>query len=168
MSEPIITKRCCTCKEIKPLSEFHKSRRTKDGHRCYCKICCSQYQKSEKGKAAQKRHAQSEKGKTYRKHYQQNEKWKAYQKCYKQTDKGKKNRQSAINKYVKRYPEKYMAKTAVRKAIKDSKLPRPDTRLCHYCPKPAQQYHHHKGYEPKHWLDVVPVCIDCHHKIKLL
>lgn len=33
------TKRCCHCKKRKPLSEFHRSKREKDGHRRTCKEC---------------------------------------------------------------------------------------------------------------------------------
>lgn len=32
-------KRCSKCKEIKPVSEFGRDRRNKDGLNCYCKIC---------------------------------------------------------------------------------------------------------------------------------
>ena len=34
-------KTCSKCGEEKPLSEFHKSKRTKDGHTCYCKPCAN-------------------------------------------------------------------------------------------------------------------------------
>lgn len=32
-------KRCCSCKETKSLSEFKRSKGTKDGYRHYCKEC---------------------------------------------------------------------------------------------------------------------------------
>lgn len=32
-------KRCCTCKESKPLIEFHKDSTSKDGHVYRCKVC---------------------------------------------------------------------------------------------------------------------------------
>ena len=32
-------KKCYTCGELKPLSEFHKRKDSKDGHQGYCKLC---------------------------------------------------------------------------------------------------------------------------------
>lgn len=44
MSETIITKRCSTCKNNKPISEFNKNRAQKDGYHNQCKICkCEDY-----------------------------------------------------------------------------------------------------------------------------
>ena len=57
------------------------------------------------------------------------------------------------------------AKNFVNHAIRDGKLSRPDIKLCLYCPKSAQQYHHYLGYEPEHWLDILPVCRKCHTRI---
>lgn len=151
MSEPIQTKKCPQCKQIKPFSEFYKSK--KDGLTSYCKSCKKIYQqnyrKTEKGKLAQKRYQQTEKGKiTYRKGVAK----------YLKTPKGKAIRES----FNARNPNYRKAKNAINNAIRDGKLPRAKTLLCHYCPKPAQQYHHWHGYEPEHWLDVVPACRKCH------
>ena len=33
------TKFCPKCKKEKPLNEFHKNKRTKNGINCYCKEC---------------------------------------------------------------------------------------------------------------------------------
>ncbi len=32
-------KRCCRCKLIKPLSEFHNRFETRDGHNYHCRVC---------------------------------------------------------------------------------------------------------------------------------
>jgi hypothetical protein len=40
-------------------------------------------------------------------------------------------------------------------------LPRVRNLQCHYCGNRAHQYHHHRGYAPEHWLDVVPACRKC-------
>ena len=37
------TKRCRYCKKELPLSEFHKSRYTKDGRQAYCRECMNTY-----------------------------------------------------------------------------------------------------------------------------
>ena len=150
MAEPIISKRCPRCKEIKPISEFFKRQQSKDRLQYKCKTCCLQYNQSEKGRVANRK---------AKKKYNKTPKGKATKKKYERTPKGK-----AVKKRFKaRHPNQIKAKNAVNHAITAGKLPRPDTLLCHYCPKPAQQYHHWHGYEPKHWLDVIPVCILCHH-----
>lgn len=69
-------------------------------------------------------------------HYEQSEKGKITRKRYQQSEKGKAT--------VKRYQQ---------------------SEKCHYCPAQAKQYHHHNGYEPEHYLDVVPICIKCHGEI---
>ena len=50
-----IMKTCSKCKQFKPLSEFHKENKVKDGHRAECKICSSRddkkYRQTDKGKA---------------------------------------------------------------------------------------------------------------------
>ena len=43
MSESIQTKRCSKCKHFKPLFEFHKSKKVKNGHRSRCKQCRQKY-----------------------------------------------------------------------------------------------------------------------------
>lgn len=153
MSETIQQKICSECKQPKQLSKFSKRDKSKDGHQYQCKSCRNKqnkkYKRTEKGRAAQKRYNQSEKFKVAMKRHQQTDKFKITQKLDKS-----------------RHTEHYKARNAVNHAIVDGKLPRPDTRLCHYCPKPAQQYHHWHGYAPEHWLDVVPACIDCHNKLK--
>jgi len=186
MAEQIINKRCSHCKQTKPISEFRKNRTRKDKHQDICKLCQLKYQRdyrqTKKGKACANRYRQSEKGKDYQKTYQalysKSEKYKAYKKRYSQTEKfkiaQKRYRQSEKGKdcyhkkakqYAIRHQERRKAKSAVNNAIKCGKLPRPDTLHCSYCPNQAKLYHHHKGYEPKHWLDVIPVCIKCHTKI---
>lgn len=156
MSEEL-TKRCSGCKQFKPLSEFDKSRNQKDGHHNQCKICKKHYRNTITGKIAIRKgvgkYRNSEKGKTTRKRYRQSEKGKSVQ-------------QAGIKHFKALYPNQCRATSAVNHAIRDCKLPRSDTLLCHYCPKPAQQYHHWHGYEPEHWLDVVPVCKGCHIKKK--
>lgn len=175
MPDTIQTKHCSKCKQIKPISDFGKDKSRKDGHCHYCKECATnrrhtpqyqtwlkQYYQSEKYKIYQK----SEKFKVIQRRYWQTEKAKEAHRfrcqCYSQTEKGKANHRKNTKQFNIRHPERYKAHTAVMRAIKFGKLPRPDTRLCHYCPKPAQEYHYWHGYAPEHWLDVVPVCQICH------
>lgn len=54
------------------------------------------------------------------------------------------------------------AHDAVQAAIAAGRLPAAGTLSCADCGAPARVYHHHKGYAPPAWLDVVAVCDRCH------
>jgi hypothetical protein len=47
MDEPLFpvdaAKRCCTCKQVKPLDEFNKRKRSKDGRQGSCRDCNKAY-----------------------------------------------------------------------------------------------------------------------------
>ena len=190
MAEQIIFKQCSKCKgDPKPLSDFQRRKDSKDGHRNDCKICRYKYEieysQTEKGKAVRKkallRYDKSDKGKATHKRYQQGEKFKVTQKRYLQTEKGKakveRYQQSKKGKAAQRagqkrfrvrHPNQPKALIAVRDAIKKGILPKPNSLQCHYGDHQAQEYHHHKGYAPEHWLDVIPVCKKCHTNIRKL
>ena len=157
MSEQIISKRCSKCKEIKPFFEFHKNRKRKEGYQYYCKICnnvcAKKYHQTKKSKISQKRYQQSESGIINRR--------KASRK-FRKTEKYK----QVLKIYRTKNPGKRKALSAVSNAIASGKLPRSDSLQCHYCHKQAEQYHHHKGYAPEYWLDVIPACIPCHSNLK--
>ena len=122
------------------------------------------YNQNEKGKVIRERYAQSEEGKIAHrkafKKYARTEKGKAARKRYAQSEKGKVNQK----RFYVHHPNQIKAKKAVYYSIKIGRLPRPDTLFCHYCNHPAEHYHHWQGYEPEHWLDVVPACVECHKK----
>ena len=139
-------KTCYRCKQTKQLSEFHKSRRC--GIQGYCKSC---------NVITQRRYRKTPEGKVYQK---------CYQKPYRQSEKGKISHQASNKCFSVLHPNYIKAHSAVSCAIKTGKLISPKFLLCHYCSKPAQQYHHWKGYAPEHWLDVIPVCKECHYKCK--
>ena len=169
-------KPCTKCKEVKPLTEFRKNRNYKDGLTYWCKSChklyMETYQESPNGKIAIARHQQSEKAKATRvRYYQTNkERCKAYQFCYRQTDKFK----AALARYrqtdkgratlaamKQQHPERFKAREAVNIAVRAGRLPQPTTLQCSYCDNAAHNWHHSQGYEPEHWLDVVPACRSC-------
>jgi len=138
MAEQIITKKCCTCKQVKPVSEFYKKPDRKDGFRTSCKNCEKAYRQTPQRKVAVKRYWKSKKGKITIRHNQL--------------------------KHIAKFPERRKAKDAVHHAVEAGKLPYPKTLQCSYCPKQAEEYHH-PNYKPEHWLDVIPVCRKCHIKI---
>lgn len=65
-----------------------------------------------------------------------------------------------------RTPAQNAAYIAVQKAIWEyHTLPHPTTVRCKGCGVLADEYHHPNGYEGKHQLDVIPLCISCHRSL---
>lgn len=42
-NQPIATKKCSHCGETKPITEFNKNSKTKDGLKSWCRQCSSEY-----------------------------------------------------------------------------------------------------------------------------
>lgn len=95
MDENILYKKCPRCKELKPLSEFIKSKQTKDKLTCYCKDCEKERVKlwvennKEKNKETRKVYYEKNKEKIYKKnklwHQNNKEKYREYFKEYRKT-----------------------------------------------------------------------------------
>ena len=140
MSEPIKTKRCSKCKTIKPISEFHIRRNRKSGLMSSCKYCerirVVKWQQSPRGKQRRclidLKFHQSEKGKIARR------------------------------EYVARNREKTNAVRIVRSAVEKGLLPKVSEQKCSYCDNQAKHYHHPRGYDSTHHLDVIQLCVACH------
>lgn len=176
-------KQCTKCKEWKDESEFHKDKSQGSGLSPSCKKCknarSEAFRKSEKGRKYfrewQKSYRQTEKGKEYYKNYWNSDKGKATRKRFDSSDKGKEKakrlrttkkykiaHREANKRYRENNPEKIEAQSAVQIKIDAGKMPRAAELDCFLCKNKADHYHHHKGYDKKHWLDVVPVCVSCH------
>lgn len=56
------------------------------------------------------------------------------------------------------------ASNAVNYAIKKGLFKKPTTLPCINCGLRADHYHHHLGYDRRHWLDVQALCRSCHKK----
>lgn len=147
------TKRCYKCNIEKPISEFHKNKLAKDGLQSYCKSCSTklmaEYRATETGKLVFHKMNTSEKGH-------------AKYARYRKTEKYKNGHRLHATKYKKSHPEVIKAHQAVAKAIKDRVIPKAADFKCSRCDKQAKHYHHYLGYDPKHWLDVIPLCLQCH------
>ena len=143
MTKLFQTKRCSKCKQIKLISEFNQNKSRKDGLQHSCKFCQATYAQTDRGRIVIQN----------------------AQKSYRQTQKGKISAREGMKRYKFRHPDRRKAKAAVNSAVANGKLPHISTLLCHCCFGQAQQYHHHRGYEPKHRLDVVSICTKCHKKI---
>jgi hypothetical protein len=130
---------CSKCKKIKPVSDFHRQTKRKRGYAYDCKECCSKY-----------RREYHLKNKDY-----VNEVNKKYYQLHKE---------KIAKHYVGngKYTQKHRARQATNSAVRDGKLPNVSTLKCVDCGNDAQQYHHHKGYAKKQYLEVIPLCVYCH------
>jgi len=161
-------KTCRICLQTKALSEFYKNH-SKDGYFNECKVCqkayARKYQSLEIVKNRQKKYQQQESARIYqqlyRQYYHQSGRYAIAKKRHRQTEKYK----NTLKRYCTQHPELQKAWATVNIAVRAGKMPRPDTLQCSYSNHPATQYHHHKGYEKEHWLDVLPTCAKCHKKL---
>lgn len=81
---------------------------------------------------------------------------------FRMTERGRAIAKRAQDKYRASNREKVAARAAVNHAIEAGRLISPLLFTCTHCKHSAKHYHHHNGYDPAHWLDVVPVCTRCH------
>lgn len=109
-----------------------------------------------------RRYRQTSKGKATEKHRHKTPKCKGQQKKYEQTGKRKALKKKYAVRFNLKNPNNRKAKRAVAQAILNGRLISFHLRACYYCYEQAELYHHYLGYEPEHWLDVIPVCTGCH------
>jgi hypothetical protein len=92
------TKICFKCKEEKPISEFHRNKRNKDGYKGQCKSCCRKYIddnieiKREYEKIHRKTDEFREKRRVYDEKYHQTDQYQEYHQRYYKRDYVKENR----------------------------------------------------------------------------
>ena len=150
MSDTIIKKPCIHCQIIKPLFEFHKHSKMKDGHINKCKDCVCEYVrkwgKTKAGRLSDNKYRHSEKGKISRRRYNMSVKKKAA-------------RIRHSKRYYPTHRTEAKARIQIMMAVRAKRIPRPDTLLCIRCNGNAKEYHHPDYSKP---LDVVPMCTKCH------
>lgn len=153
MSDINSTKQCCTCKNIKPSSEFYKRSSRKDGLQSACKDCNKNYgdlyQKTDIYKRARENYQKSEAGKLAGA--------KAVAK-YQKTDAGKAAQAKSHAKYRTNNPIKTKAQHTASNAIPSGRLIKPDT--CEECPNTGRIEGHHDDYSVP--LVVRWLCRSCH------
>ena len=148
---------CARKGQLLPLSDFsfYSGHRTRYASRC--KECCRLYKQ---------RPGYKEWERQYQLAYSRTDKRRAQIKAYSQSEKGRAKRAITNRASQARNTEKVLARNAVSHAVEQKQLVPAFTLECgQNCGRPAFDYHHHLGYEPEHWLDVVPVCRTCHAKI---
>lgn len=131
MSETNSTKKCSKC-TYKPLSEFSKCDRNKDGLQYICKACGLEYRNTEDAKLTSEKYRKSEAGKL-------------------SLTKGK-------AKYKSYNPVKRKAHNAVSNAVRDGRMEKPDN--CSECPSTKRIHGHHDDYSLP--LAVRWLCRICH------
>ena len=129
-------KECAKCEKAKAVGEFGANRNNKDGLQKKCKQCRQEYNRSDAGKASNRRRVAR----------------------YARTAKGKASRKRHDARYKAKYPDKRKAVRVTNYAIETGRIPRPDTLVCS-CGKQAKEYHHPDYKKP---LDVIPLCLKCH------
>lgn len=140
------TKVCTKCKRTLPRSEFHRAVLTRDGLRGHCKDCRRIWIRDWK----RKKRAEGDL-EWLKKEHRDERKWAS-------GPAGEKYR--TANKDKLKAQER--ARSAVRRAVRDGKMPRIETLKCKTCGGQAAEYHHHLGYTKKHRLHVQPFCRTCH------
>lgn len=142
----LTTKRCNGCKVEKDISEFAINRNS--GRVYYlCRPCSAVKSRG-----------------MYIKHKAKKD---ATLAAYKASQRGRQVAHLASMRANKRYPDKQIARSRLRYAVKVGKISKS---ACEECGNPRVDAHHYLGYEPEHWYDVKWLCREHHrdaHKFSL-
>lgn len=133
------TKKCAGCGQVKPLSEFNRNRRNKDGLQDRCRQCFSEYNR--------------------RRYASDPERFKAS--ARKRRDQHPESDLETRLRACGKNPSKKNAQMAIDAALRCGALVKPD--VCYGCGKPATGRHldaHHHDYGKP--LEVVWLCKKCH------
>lgn len=142
----VTTKTCSLCKTTYPasLEYFHRDKRIRGGLKAACKNCTNQKQGDFRTK-----HPEKLLEYTKRYHVRHSQELVARSREWQQAN-----------------PQKRHAQDAVHSAVRAGKIQRATSLTCVHggvrCKGAATGYHHHRGYDKEHWLDVIPVCSPCH------
>ncbi|MDB5822227.1 MAG: hypothetical protein JWR21_931 [Herminiimonas sp.] len=138
---PSMEKECRQCSRKKPLSDFQKDKRMRDGYLNQCKECRKQRAMAPDSVAARLASSRSPERQ-------------AAKKAYAKSPDGREVRLA----YVKRNSHKVQAKQAVNHAVQAGKMTRPDR--CSVCDKLCRPHGHHDNYLKP--LSVRWLCAKCH------
>lgn len=145
---------------------FYKRSNVSSGLQWKCKVCCKAEYEPEKrsleGKEYYEKNKETIKAKVQERYYKDPQKCLERSAGYYQENKKKLHQDSL--QFRKDHPLMAGAHSAVNNAVRRGKLPKASTLSCANCGLTADHYHHW-SYEREHWLDVVPLCMKCHHKL---
>ena len=149
-------KKCFKCGKKKPLLEFYKHKKMKDGHLNKCKSCSKEDSSAHRESNIESIRAYDRKrGQTLAR----KEARKAYQARMKQDfpEEWRKSRYEACKRNREKNHEKYIANSRLRYAVKTGKIKK---KPCEICGEKKSEAHHPDYNKP---LSVVWLC-DFHHK----
>ena len=134
-------KTCIDCGAGKPLSEFYKNARMKDGHLNSCKACRRAYQRERDAeKRTDPEWTEAERARGREKYHRL-----GYRAKHKQPSA---KRREAIRRYRQRFPEKRAARRAAQGVE-----------------APAGAHRHHWSYRPSDQIDVILLTSDDHARL---
>jgi hypothetical protein len=139
MPEPMGSKQCRICGEVKPLTEFTHKHDTRDGLCLCCKSC--------------------DLARTRIWRFANSEKFRISQRTSRQTPEGRIRTSRNSAAYRTRYPDKDHAGSRVRYAIKTGRLVR---RPCLFCGSPETEAHHDDYSKP---LNIEWLCQKHHREV---
>ena len=132
-----MTKECFKCGAERPLSDFYKHKKMKDGHLNKCKDCT-------KRDVRERRFDPETRGAVLE--YDRN--------------RGPRQTYEDTKTYRERWPEKHKARQAVGNAVRDGRVTKPET--CSESGEDGRIEGHHDDYSKP--LDVRWLCSPCHHQ----
>lgn len=133
-------KKCCTCKELKPKSEFYADKRTSDGLKYQCKRCHG---------------ITSVQSRNLERHRTVNREFMRKARA-KDPDKFRARERS----FCRRKDIRVQARAVVNNAVKNGQLKRPNN--CQECGREKRLTAHHNDYNKP--LEVRWLCYECHGK----
>jgi hypothetical protein len=137
---------CSKCLETKMSTEFNRRLDSKTGYQGNCKKC---------QRIRLKNLLQTDRGRAMIMRAFRN---------YVSTKKGRDVQHAAAKKYRQKYGHKVKAMQYVNNRIIAGELQKAKTLPCSYCPRMANHWHHHKGYDRENWMNVIPLCAFCHRR----
>lgn len=142
--EPARIKYCLKCKTTKPIEDFRVDKRRISGRISSCKTChneiCRRYRKSPEGIVHQR----------------------AYEKQRRPKRRLNPDYLKSQSAWYERNPLATKARRKVHAAIRKGIIQKASKCICAKCGNQARHYHHHKGYDEGHELDVIALCSSCH------
>lgn len=134
-------KSCKDCGQTKPLDQFYRHPKMRDGYLNKCRDCVCQ---------------------RVRKHRRQNDHVREYDRERAKRPERIKHRAEVTQRWREQYPERAAAHNAVSNAVRDGKL---DKEPCYFCGEERVEAHHPDYTKP---LDVVWLCARCHRRLHAL
>lgn len=149
-------KRCTKCGIVKTTEDFYTHRTEKSGFQYHCKTCQTEYNREHSNPEYARQYYQDHREDQQNKHREQNI-------IYRQTEEGKEKRRINSREYRKNHKDKIKARNVVGYAVDRGRIPPAASFICSSRnEEQATGYHHWRGYEPEHHMDVIPLCYKCH------